>query len=60
MAHFKRDSGLALILLFLKYTVIPDMNWWLVFTPIIIGFSYNFIKGFIAGAEKRKKDLTDE
>ena len=56
MAHFKRDAAFALILLFLKYTAIPDMNWVFVFTPLIVGFSYNFIKGYFKGVEDRKRD----
>ena len=56
MAHFKRDAAFSLILLFLKYTAIPDMNWLFVFTPIIVGFGYNFIKGYLKGIEDRKRD----
>lgn len=55
MAHFKRDALLALIILLLKYTIVPEISWWLVFTPLIIGFSYNFIKGFLDGMEDKMR-----
>jgi hypothetical protein len=52
----KPDVLFVLILLVLKYTVAPDMSWWLVFMPLLVSFAYGFIKGFIQGI----KDWNDD
>ena len=52
----KPDILFTLILLTMKLTIAQDMSWWLVFTPVLVSFTYGFIKGFIQGI----KDWNDD
>ena len=50
------DIILTLFLLFFKFTIVPEMSWWLVFTPIIISFVHGFIKGYNDGLKDKHKE----
>ena len=56
----RKDLFLVLVLLALKLTVLPGMEWWMVFIPLIIGFVYNFVKGFINGLMEGHEDRKDK
>ena len=56
----RKDLIFVLILLGLKLFIIKDMSWWLVFAPLIIGFVYNFAKGFINGIKDGHEDREDK
>ena len=47
---------LTLILLFFKFTVAPEMSWWLVLSPFIVSFIHGFTKGFIDGIKDKYKE----
>ena len=50
------DIIFTTILLVFKFTIAPDMSWWLVFTPIIISFVHGFIKGYNDGLKDKHKE----
>ena len=54
MFKFKYDIIISLVLLILKYTLVPDISMLLALSPLMIGFSWNFIIGFIEGIKKNK------
>ena len=45
----KMDILLTAFLIIFKFTIAPDMDWWLVFSPLIISFGIGFIKGHYDG-----------
>ncbi len=51
------DLGIVLVLLFFKLTLYPQISFGIVFLPVIVGFLFNFTKGFIQGIKDRQKDL---
>ena len=55
----RKDLIFVLILLGLKLFIIEEMSWWLVFAPLLIGFVYHFIKGFINGMKDGYEDRSD-
>ena len=56
----RKDLFLVLVLLGLKLTILPDMAWWMISIPLIIGFVYNFMKGFINGLMEGHEDRKDK
>ena len=49
MMDLKKDVIFSLILLTSKLTSVPEIEWWMPFIPIVVGFSVNFIRGFVKG-----------
>jgi len=47
------DLSLTLLLIILKFTTLPQMSIGIIFLPLIIGFVFNFTKGFIDGWRDR-------
>ena len=56
----RKDLFLVLVLFGLKLTIFPDMEWWMVAVPLIVGFGYNFIKGFINGMIEGHEDRKEK
>ena len=52
----KIDLIFIAILVIFKFTIVPDLSWWLVFSPILISFGYGFIKGTIQGIKDRENE----
>ena len=52
----KLDISLTLILILFKFTIAPEMSWWLVFSPMIITFIIGFIKGFNDGLRDKYQE----
>jgi len=52
----KLDISLTLILILFKFTIAPEMDWWLVFTPMIITFIVGFFKGFYDGLRDKYQE----
>ena len=55
---FMRNTDILVtaFLLIFKFTIAPDISWWLVFAPVIISFIYGFIKGYYDGQQDRYKE----
>ena len=49
------DLSLTLLLIILKFTILPQMSIGIILLPLIIGFGINFTKGFIDGWKDRKR-----
>ena len=47
------DLSLTLLLIILKFTILPQMSIGIIFLALIIGFVFNFTKGFIDGWRDR-------
>ncbi len=47
------DLSLTLLLIILKFTILPQMSVGIIFLPLTIGFVFNFTKGFIDGWKDR-------
>jgi len=52
----KPDILVTAFLIVFKFTIAPEISWWLVFSPIIISFIYGFIKGYYDGQQDRHKE----
>ena len=50
------DILVTAFLIVFKFTIAPEMNWWLVFSPMIISFVIGFIKGYNDGQQDRYKE----
>ena len=50
------DILLTSFLIVFKFTIAPEISWWLVFSPMIINFIYGFIKGFNDGLKDKYKE----
>lgn len=50
------DIVITLILIFFKITILPEISWWLVFSPIFITFIVGFIKGHYDGSQRKYKE----
>jgi len=49
------DLSIVLVLLFFKLSLYPQISFGIVFLPLIIGFLFNFTKGFIQGIKDRNQ-----
>ena len=49
------DLSIVLVLLIFKFTLYPHISFGLVFLPLIVGFLFNFSKGFIEGIKDKNK-----
>ena len=49
------DLCIVLVLLFFKITLYSEMSFGIVFLPLIVGFLFNFTKGFIKGIKDRNQ-----
>ena len=49
------DIILVIILIFLKFTILPEMSWWIVLAPGIVTFVHGFIIGFNEGFKDKYK-----
>ena len=47
---------LTIILLLFKFTIIPELSWFLVFVPLIVPFIVGFIKGFYDGLKDKYQE----
>ena len=47
------DLSIVLVLLIFKLTLYPHLSFGVVLLPLIIGFLFNFTKGFIQGIHKK-------
>ena len=47
--NIKVDLSIVLLLLILKFTFFPQLSFGVVFLPLIVGFLFNFTRGFING-----------
>tara|TARA_R100000700_G_C3109073_1_gene102848 strand:- start:264 stop:443 length:180 start_codon:yes stop_codon:yes gene_type:complete len=56
MMDLRKDLLLCGILLTLKFTILPDLQWWMVILPLVLGFSINFIRGFLDGQKNGYED----
>ena len=50
------DILILLVLLAFKFTISPEMSWWLVLSPILITFTVGFIKGHYDGSQGKYKE----
>ena len=50
------DILLTIILIFFKFTISPDMSWWLVLSPILVTFIVGFIRGHYDGSQRKYKE----
>ena len=53
--NIKIDLSIVLILIILKFTLLPQLSFGLVFLPLIVGFIFNFMLGFINGWRDRNR-----
>tara|TARA_Y100000401_G_C8325421_1_gene227917 strand:- start:4515 stop:4685 length:171 start_codon:yes stop_codon:yes gene_type:complete len=51
------DLSIVLVLLIFKLTLYPHLSFGVVLLPLIIGFLFNFTKGFIQGIKDKQNDL---
>ena len=52
----KLDISLTIILILFKFTIAPEMSWWLVFSPLMISFGIGFIKGHHDGFKDKHQE----
>ena len=50
------DILVTAFLIVFKYTIAPEISWWVVFSPMIISFVIGFIKGYNDGQQDRYKE----
>ena len=53
--NIKIDLGIVLLLIILKFTVIPQLPIVVVFLPLVVGFLFNFTCGVIDGWKDRNR-----
>ena len=52
----KPDILVTAFLIVFKFTIAPDISWWLVFSPMLISFTYGFLKGYYDGLRNKHKE----
>lgn len=53
--NIKVDLSIVLILMILKFTLLPQLSFGVVFLPLVIGFIFNFTLGVINGWKDRNR-----